>query len=98
MLFSHGSRLEIDQENLMRIWLFGILCCQALGIGLAATNAQELAPATYAQLRAKIDVSEAELCWQKVNWLPYWDGLVAAQKEDRPIFYWVYFGDPRGGC
>jgi hypothetical protein len=30
--------------------------------------------------------------------VPYWDGLVAAQQQDRPIFYWIYFGDPRGGC
>jgi hypothetical protein len=83
---------------MMRRLLFGWLCWQVLQSGAGWGEAQELAPATYAQLRAKIDVSSEELCWQKVAWVPYWDGLVAAQQQDRPIFYWIYFGDPRGGC
>ena len=82
----------------MRRLLFGLMCWQALLSGINSAVAQELAPATYSQLRAKIDVTPEELCWQKVAWQPFWDGLVAAQQQDRPIFYWVYFGDPRGGC
>ena len=78
--------------------LLGWMCWQVLMIGGNSVEAQELAPATYAQLRAKIDVTSEELCWQKVAWQPFWEGLVAAQQQDRPIFYWVYFGDPRGGC
>ncbi len=82
----------------MRRLLFGLFCWQMLLSGAGSAEAQELAPATYAQLRAQVDVTDAELCWQKVAWQPYWDGLVAAQQQDRPIFYWIYFGDPRGGC
>ncbi len=80
-----------------RLWL-GLLCWQVLLIGINSAESQELAPVTYSQLRATIDVTPEELCWQKVAWQPFWDGLVAAQQQDRPIFYWVYFGDPRGGC
>jgi|GEM_PF-2022861 len=82
----------------MRRLLIMLLCWQAAPHATISADAQELAPATYSQLRAKIDVTPEELCWQKVAWQPFWDGLVAAQQQDRPIFYWVYFGDPRGGC
>ena len=75
--------------------LIGIL---SAGLTVGAARAQELTAANYDRLRETVDVKPAELCWQKVAWLPFWDGLVAAQQQDRPIFYWVYFGDPRGGC
>ena len=61
-------------------------------------QAQELTPASYDRLRARIDLKPEELRWQQVTWLSFWDGLVQAQRQDRPIFYWVYFGDPRSGC
>lgn len=60
--------------------------------------AQELTTANYDRLKKTIDVTADELRWQQVNWLSFWDGLVAAQKNDKPIFYWIYFGDPRSGC
>ena len=73
--------------------------CLAFVAGSAQTaRAQELTKATYERWRDKIDVTPDELCWQKINWLSFWDGLVAAQQRDQPIFYWIYFGDPRGGC
>jgi hypothetical protein len=59
---------------------------------------QELTAANYERLRDQIDVKPDELRWQKVEWLSFWDGLVEAQAKDKPIFYWIYFGDPRGGC
>ena len=68
------------------------------GLPAGAAPAQELTAANYDTLRNQIDVKPAELRWQQVTWLSFWDGLVAAQQQDRPIFYWVYFGDPRGGC
>jgi hypothetical protein len=61
-------------------------------------RAQELTAANYEKLRDQIDVKPAELRWQKIEWLSFWDGLVEAQARDKPIFYWIYFGDPRGGC
>ena len=60
--------------------------------------AQELTAANYDKLRDQIDVKPDELRWQKIDWLSFWDGLVEAQAKDKPIFYWIYFGDPRGGC
>jgi hypothetical protein len=73
--------------------LFGVRCSLIVPVA-----AQELTPANYEKFRDQIDVKPAELRWQKINWLPFWDGLVEAQAKDQPIFYWIYFGDPRGGC
>ena len=70
-----------------------VLCLLALPLA-----AQELTTTTYEGLKKKIDVTPKELRWQQVEWLRFFDGLVEAQKRDRPIFYWIYFGDPRGGC
>lgn len=68
----------------------------AFSVGMA--RAQELTTAAYDRLRDRVDVKPDELRWQKIEWQPFWDGLVAAQQKDKPIFYWIYFGDPRGGC
>jgi putative VirB-like lipoprotein len=81
----------------MQKHFFGALAAAALA-ACAVAPAQELTPATFDRLRERIDVKADELRWQQVRWVPFWDGLVAAQQQDRPIFYWIYFGDPRGGC
>jgi hypothetical protein len=73
-------------------------CLGVLSAGAASAPAQELTAATYDRLRAAIDVRPDELRWQGIAWRSHWDGLLEAQRLDRPIFYWTYFGDPRGGC
>jgi hypothetical protein len=53
----------------------------------------------YEKYRALVNVKPAELAWQQVEWRNgFWNGLVEAQAKDKPIFYWIYDGDPRGGC
>ena len=90
-------------EQAVHIRSLRLGCISAALIGVAclfaeSTAAQELTLANYEKLRDQVDVKPAELRWQQVAWLSFWDGLVTAQRRDRPIFYWVYFGDPRGGC
>ena len=53
----------------------------------------------YEKYRTLVNVKPAELAWQQVEWRNgFWNGLVEAQAKDKPIFYWIYDGDPRGGC
>ena len=53
----------------------------------------------YEKYRTVVNVKPAELAWQQVEWRNgFWNGLVEAQAKDKPIFYWIYDGDPRGGC
>jgi hypothetical protein len=66
---------------------------------LLARDSEKLTWSTYEKLRALSDVTPAELAWQNVEWRNgFWNGLVEAQAKDKPIFYWIYDGDPRGGC
>ena len=79
-------------------WRFVYWAVLGLAIDLGSALAEELSPESYDRLRAAIDVTAEDLRWQEVPWRSCWDGLVEAQRADRPIFYWIYFGDPRGGC
>jgi len=73
------------------------VACSALL--LLARDSEKLTWTTYEKVRALVDATPAELAWQTVEWRSgFWNGLVEAQAKDKPIFYWVYDGDPRGGC
>ena len=50
---------------------------------------------TFAAWRDRIRPREAERCYETVHWLPtFWDGVMTAQKEDRPILLWAMNGHP----
>ncbi len=56
-------------------------------------------PADYESNIRRVDVKPGELRWQDVLWRSgFFDGLVEAQAQDKPIFYWIYEGDPRSAC
>jgi hypothetical protein len=76
------------------------LLALALAAGAAAQVAPErLTDANYAAVRKHVDLRPGDLAFQQVDWNDtLFDGVRQAQKEDRPIVLWLYFGDPRGGC
>jgi hypothetical protein len=42
-------------------------------------------------IRPKTD----DVCFKTVNWLPtFWDGVMTAQTEDKPILLWAMNGHP----
>lgn len=64
-----------------------------------AASAQSLTAKNYAEIRKQIDLQPGDLDWQQISWKStFLDGLIEAQKADKPIFLWLYFGDPRGSC
>ena len=66
---------------------------------LVAPLDEKLNPKNYEKYRAAIDLKPAELTWQLGDWKKgFWEGLVEAQAKDKPILFWFYEGDPRGGC
>lgn len=66
---------------------------------LAAPPNENLTWKNYDKFQAAVDVKPGDLAWQQVEWKDgFWDGLVEAQAKDKPILYWIYEGDPRGGC
>jgi hypothetical protein len=35
------------------------------------------------------------MCFATVHWLPtFWDGVIAAQKQEKPILLWAMNGHP----
>ncbi len=68
------------------------------GLALPAT-AQQLTGSNYRSIREQVDLAPGDLEFQKIGWKSnVFDGLVEAQRADKPIFLWLYFGDPRGLC
>jgi hypothetical protein len=50
---------------------------------------------TFASWRDCIRPRAAERSFETVPWLPtFWDGVMTAQKEDRPILLWAMNGHP----
>ena len=65
----------------------------------AAPAPQRLTPDTFEAIKARVVPTPDELAWQRVRWRDgFFDGLLEAQAGDKPLFYWLYEGDPRGNC
>jgi hypothetical protein len=60
---------------------------------------KKLTPETFEAIKARVRLSPADLAWQKVHWRDgFFEGLLEAQAQDKPLFYWIHGGDPRGNC
>ncbi len=56
---------------------------------------QDLTDETYEKWRDHILPKADELQWRKIPWQPtFWDAVVLAQKEDKPILLWAMNGHP----
>ena len=72
--------------------LFVTLVVALLG---AEGSTVELNDKTFASWRDRIRPKAAERCYETVPWLPtFWDGVMTAQKEDKPILLWAMNGHP----
>jgi hypothetical protein len=50
---------------------------------------------TFTSWRDQIRPKTAERCFETVHWLStFWDGVMTAQKEDKPILLWAMNGHP----
>lgn len=66
---------------------------------LAAAPPARLTPATYEGIKAQVKPRQNDLAWQQLHWRDgFFEGLLAAQAADKPMFYWLYEGDPRANC
>lgn len=55
----------------------------------------ELTDKTFGEWRDRIRPKTDDLCFKTVNWLPtFWDGVMAAQKAEKPILLWAMNGHP----
>jgi hypothetical protein len=63
----------------------------------AAALSQEFTGATYEKTRDAIALSKDERAFWELPWQPtLWDGLVKAQREEKPILMYAMNGNPLG--
>lgn len=69
------------------------------GAAAAQSPPAALTPDTYATIRRHVDLRPGDLAFQQVPWKStYFEALVEAQRTEKPIFVWFFFGDPRSMC
>jgi len=82
-----------------------VLLAAAVGLfssNLAAGDAPvptKLTPDTFEAIGARVSLTPEDLAWAQIRWRDgFFEGLLEAQAADKPLFYWIYEGDPRGNC
>lgn len=56
-----------------------------------------LTEATYAAVRKAVLPTDDELAWRQIGWRPaFWDAVVEAQRDEKPILLWAMNGHPCG--
>ncbi len=81
--------------SMLRILL--VTACVGLpaAVWSAPDPSGELTDKNFAEWRDRIRPKTDDLCFKTVNWLPtFWDGVMAAQKADKPILLWAMNGHP----
>lgn len=59
--------------------------------------AQDLTDKTYEAAKTHVLPKTVELKWSTLPWRPtYWDGVIDAQKADKPILLWAMNGSALG--
>lgn len=75
--------------------LRGLFVTLVVALAGAEGSLVELNDKTFASWRNRIRPKAAERCFATVHWLPtFWDGVMTAQKEDKPILLWAMNGHP----
>jgi hypothetical protein len=67
------------------------------GAPAAVSAAPELSPETFPRLLERILPTEDESAWRDRGWhATFWDGIVTAHRERKPVLLWAMNGHPLG--
>lgn len=70
-----------------------------LAVGQTTKLPTQLSTETFAEVRAYATPSKRDLGFQTLDWKPtVLEGINEANRVDKPMLLWLYFGDPRGHC
>lgn len=79
---------------MIRRTLVALLFLLALG---AVASSQELTEKNYEDIKKQVMPTPEEEEWRKIEWHPtLWDGVIKAQKDDKPIMFFAMNGHPFG--
>lgn len=75
--------------------LRGLFVTLVVVLPVAAEPPAELTDKNFAEWRDRIRPKTAERAIETIPWLPtFWDGVIVAQKEDKPILLFAMNGHP----
>lgn len=75
--------------------MLGLFVAWVVALGADEGPPAELSDKTFAAWRDRIRPKAEERSFETVHWLPtFWDGVMTAQKEDKPILLWAMNGHP----
>lgn len=75
--------------------LRAVVAMLVVALPVPADPPAELNDKTFAEWRDRIRPTAAERSVETIDWHPtLWDGLMVAQKEDKPILMWAMNGHP----
>ena len=64
---------------------------------MGGARSQELTDATYAKWRDYLLPSPKDLAYKSIPWrASFWDAVIDAQAQDKPILLWTMNGHPLG--
>jgi len=79
--------------------MVGTMACAASLLLAQTTAPKKLDWRTIEEVEKYIRLKPADENYQKIVWhSTVIAGQQLAQKEDKPLLLWLYFGDPRGNC
>jgi len=77
----------------MRMPLVALFAICAVAMPLHAQT--DLNDKTFDKWRDRIRPTNEDVCYKTVDWLPtFWDGVIAAQNDEKPILLWAMNGHP----
>ena len=80
---------------MLRIVIATAVVALVAAVRSSAAPPGELSDKTLPEWRELIRPKTDDVCFKTVNWLPtFWDGVMTAQKEDKPILLWAMNGHP----
>ncbi|MBK1855368.1 hypothetical protein JO972_10390 [Verrucomicrobiaceae bacterium 5K15] len=76
-----------------------VLCSIALTLSATAETPKQLTWQNFDQVADDVRLKPSDETYQKVSWLDtVLQGQQQAQRQDKPLLLWLYFGDPRANC
>lgn len=80
---------------MLRVLLISVFVGLPAAGATAADPPRELSDKTLPDWRELIRPKTDDVCYKTVDWLPtFWEGVMTAQKEDKPILLWAMNGHP----
>jgi hypothetical protein len=68
-----------------------------LAVSSHSPGSNELNDQTYPKLREQLLPKKEETQWQQIPWRPaFWQGVIEAQKQEKPLLVWAMNGHPLG--